>query len=265
MSSNARIAGIDAARGCAMALVCLSHVKEQFVDSIPPLNAALTAVTRVATPTFLLLSGFVIAHLLESSRQRRIGLSLIDRGLFLLIVAHLLLNWNELLELGLTQWLFGRAVITDAIGISLCVAVLVRRASAGALLIGGASIALLSWPIALTLSVDSPAAALLGSVLFSLQSEENPAVDVALVPYLGLFLIGMGLSRRSADALAARDSRALARALIVPGLAAMAIVLAIAWLWHVFHHVAFDATDPYVVDLLRQTVDPRSKWPPSPA
>jgi uncharacterized membrane protein len=58
--AETRIAAVDAARGCAMLMVCLSHIRHHFVASAPALEWALAVVTRIATPTFLLLSGFVV-------------------------------------------------------------------------------------------------------------------------------------------------------------------------------------------------------------
>jgi peptidoglycan/LPS O-acetylase OafA/YrhL len=100
---SSRITGIDAARGCAMFLVCLSHIKQHTVPSYPDLHEALVLVTRIATPTFLLLSGFVIGHVLRSSRRSNVGISLLDRGLFLILIAHLLLGWTDIHQAGCTS------------------------------------------------------------------------------------------------------------------------------------------------------------------
>lgn len=40
-----------------MLLVCLSHIKQHFVDSAPDLYAAPLMTTRIATPTFLFFYG----------------------------------------------------------------------------------------------------------------------------------------------------------------------------------------------------------------
>ena len=263
MISQQRIAGIDAARGCAMVLVCCSHVKDHFTESAPALYHFLTAVTRVATPTFLLLSGFVIAHLLSSS-QRGVGLKLVDRALFLLIVAHVLIGWSDFPGQNWGEWLFGRVVITDAIGVSLLVAVLARNGSTGFLFATGATLALLSWPIGVTASVEGTVLPLLGAVLFSLQSVPNHNVDVALLPYLGVFLVGMGLGRQCERALKARDGRAIALHLIQVGSLALLIVLILLVLWFAFRSSLAAHLQSSLTHVLRLTIDPRSKWPPSP-
>jgi uncharacterized membrane protein len=195
VASGARITGIDAARGFAMVLVCFSHIRHHFVESAPGLYAALTLSTRLATPTFLLLSGFVIGYLLRRA-DGNIAIRLVDRGLFLLLVAHSLLGLVDLRSVSFLEWWFGRVTITDAIGVALFVAVVAYRLSSTTLLTMGFLLALISWPIALVFESDSPAIEHFGAVLFNPTSQASPLMDAALVPYLGVFLIGMGLSKR---------------------------------------------------------------------
>jgi Heparan-alpha-glucosaminide N-acetyltransferase, catalytic len=258
---HSRIVGIDAARGSAMILVCLSHIKQHFVDSAPALTFAITAVTRIATPTFLLLSGFVIGYLLHSTSNPRIGLTLVDRGLFLMLIAHLL-GLSELLQIGVGPWLLDVGIV-DVVGLALCVAVLVRNASATALLLYGASLAFLSWPIAMIWSPAPGLPQVLGTMLFGISGAPTPRGEVAIVPYLGLFLVGMGLSARSHAALVSRDAAALARRFLRVGLTAVTIVIVGILLWRTFRDVL--VLEPDLQQLVRQTIYPRSKWPPSPA
>lgn len=261
-----RIAAVDAARGCAMLLVCLSHIKQHFVESAPALYSVLLLTTRIATPTFLLLSGFVIGHLLRGNARGQVGWLLVDRGLFLVLVAHFTLGLNELRDLSVFEWAFGRVMITDVIGIALCVAVLIRGASAAALFAAGICLYLLSWVIAMTLQVSSEPMRLLGSVLFHLHSAPNRLVDIALLPYLGVFLVGMGLSAYCREALQNRHSARLARRLATIGLLAIAGVLAGIAAWH-FGKDSLPQWlyEPHEVSLLRASLHPGYKAPPSPA
>ena len=96
-----------------MVLVCVSHVREYFSDVAPALYFVLTSITRIATPTFLLLSGFVAMYVLTKGGSRT-RLTLIDRGLFVLLTGHFLLNLNEIQSVELEQWIFGRVTVTDA-------------------------------------------------------------------------------------------------------------------------------------------------------
>lgn len=261
-----RIAAVDAARGCAMLLVCVSHIKHHFVESAPELYSALLLTTRIATPTFLLLSGFVIGHLLRGNSKGNVTWSLVDRGLFLVLIVHFLLGVNELGQLTLAQWVFGKVMITDVIGVALCIAVVIRGASTAALFSAGTALCLLSWVIAMTLEVESEGMQLLAAVLFHLHSAPNRLIDVALLPYLGLFLLGMGLSSYCREALRNCESNRLARRLGTIGLAGIGIVLTGILAWHFGKDALPEGwRDPHIVTLLRATLHPGSKAPPSPA
>lgn len=263
-ASRTRIQGIDAARGCAMVLVCVAHIKDYLAPSAPQTAHLLTQLTLMATPTFLLLSGFVTHHVLSTSRRERLQISLLDRGLFLLVVAHVLLGLADLPELGLAHWLFGRAVITDAIGISLCLAVLVWRCNAPTLLIAGGVLALGSWPIAMSWQPAVYWQQLAGLFLFNLPQQADGQVDIALVPYVGLFLIGMSLNKWTL-AKGAYDGPTVVRRLLFVGLTAIALVCVLIALWYLMRSTFLLTLDDAHIDLLRRTLNPMNKWPPGPA
>lgn len=259
--SRGRIKGIDAARGIAMILVCLSHVRVHFADTAPNLYFALTLVTRIATPTFLLLSGFVAAFVLADSRGR-MRMTILDRGLFVLIAGHLLLNLNELGELTAAHWLASRVTVTDAIGICLMLAGVMSRLSALSLAAIGISLALASWTIANTLSVESPGLAQASAALFALRTDNRALIDAAIVPYLGVFLVGMALSKSLVVHLRAQRFDRVGRRLIAAGFVALGVTIAAALVWMWFRRSVPDA--PFT-DFIGRTLDPRSKLPPSPA
>jgi uncharacterized membrane protein len=261
-----RIAGIDAARGLAMVLVCLSHVREHFASISPDLYELLTNITRLATPSFLLLSGFVAAYVLRSSARANVRIALVDRGLFVLVVGHLLLGLEDLRTVEPQQWLFARVVVTDAIAVCLILAGLLRGLSASGRIVLGLVLALVSWPFAMTLSVDSELARYLGAVLINARSTANGLVDAALIPYLGVFLVGMGVSEWVGREIQSGDSTGAARKLLIAGGLAIccAIVGVAVWLLvkHLFGESPFA---PALYDLVRPTLDPRHKLPPSPS
>jgi uncharacterized membrane protein len=255
---------IDAARGIAMVLVCVSHVRVHFAEAAPSLYFLLTSITRIATPTFLLLSGFVAAYVLANG-NRYTRIALIDRGLFVLLAGHFLLNLDDLRYNGLEQWILGRVTITDAIGICLVCAVALHRLPAAVLAALGAALAVLSWPIAMTLTFESPAARYLATALFDLRSESNALIDAAIVPYLGLFVIGMAFSKMSLAKLRSRDFDPIARSLAIRGISALGIVAAAILIWFALKLLELTPDDPAIAELARKGLDPRSKLPPSPA
>jgi hypothetical protein len=248
-----------------MLLVCAAHVDHHFAATSPLLASLFVLVTRIATPTFLLLSGFVIGYLLRTSRGK-VGLSLVDRGLFLLLVAHWGLGLANIAEYGWREWLLGRVSIIDAVGVALFIAVLLRRRSPAMLAALGGAMCLVSWYLANTLAPQTETGALAAAVLFEIRYADRPMIDIALVPYVGLFLIGMALSGHLHSALLAGNHAAIARRLLLFAGAAIALVgIAIA-AWKIGERLApgpFWSSE--LGDTLRMTLDPRVKRPPSPA
>ena len=265
MRTAGRIDPIDAARGCAMLLVCFSHVRYRF-DPDSALYFFLTYVTRIATPTFLLLSGFVAGYLLRTEPSQRVSVSLVDRGLFLLLVAHLLLGLADLPRVSTVDWIFARATIPDAIGVSLCLAVLFRRASFGGLMSIGATLCLLSWFIAMVWDPQARWAAVAGRLLFNVQTQSTWLSDTSILPYFGTFLLGMALSLHVHDKVVRAQDDLIGRRLLTIGAVTIAIALLGVLAWHFAKHSLPTALqEPYISTLLRQTLDPRHKWPPSPS
>jgi uncharacterized membrane protein len=259
---HARLTGIDAARGIAIVMVCVSHVRHQFLDW-PVVYTALTSITRVATPTFLLLSGFVAAYVL-ASRRAGARVAVIDRGLAVLFLGHLLLNLGQLTELTFAEWLFGRVTMTDAIGICLIIGALCARLPAQALLAAGVTLAAVCGPLAAILSGHEALAghSLVTAVLGS-ANDDRGLHDAALGPCLGVFLIGMGLSK-SSIAVIAHPGR-LARRLLMVGSAAVGVVVLAGLLWHWLHSAASDLLgSARAATLVRQALNPFAKMPPSP-
>jgi uncharacterized membrane protein len=266
MNAEMRIAAVDAARGCAMVLVCLSHIKHHFTVSSPLLEWQLTVVTRVATPTFLLLSGFVISHLLRSDQSSKTRLMLIDRALFLIIVAHLLIGLAELPGKGFFEWYLGRSLITDAVAVALLAAVIVRGLSASILALLGLTLCLTSWMAAMSLDLQSEPAKIVGAVMFDLPSATNSLIEAPLVPYLGMFLLGMSLNLRLRPLLVQARDEQIAVRLFIAGTTAILLALAGVVLWHFAKDsVAAVVMNPEVMERLRGTVNPLLKRPPSPA
>src|SRR5690242_15488404 len=93
-STGTRVLELDATRGAAMLGVILSHSASFLNPADGQLIAALVTVGFIATPTFLLLSGAMCGYLGTRNPDKAASFRsrLIDRGLFLLLVVHLLLG-----------------------------------------------------------------------------------------------------------------------------------------------------------------------------
>ena len=260
---HARLTGIDAARGIAIVMVCVSHVRHHFLDW-PVVYATLTSVTRVATPTFLFLSGFVAAYVL-ASRRAGARTAVIDRGLAVLLIGHLLLNLAQLTEITFAQWLLGRVTMTDAIGICLIIGALCARFPPQVLLIAGSTLVALCGPLASLLSRDEALAGhYVVSALLGTANDSRGLHDAALAPCLGMFLIGMALSKSSLSLTGHPDR--LARKLFVVGITAIGVVFLAGFLWHSLRGISGDPIGSIRgTALLRQALNPFAKMPPSPA
>ena len=213
--------------------MCLSHIKQHVLESAPTLYWFLMTVTRVATPTFLLLSGFVIGYLLRRDSRGHAGITLVDRGLFLLLVGHALMGITKITQhAGVASWLFDRVEITDVIGVALFVAVLLRSVRPEMLIGWGAALCLVSWPCAMLLEPQSDLARMILGPLLHVRSAAGASIEAPIVAYVGVFLIGMGLSGRFHDALLAGAARDVARPLVKIGAISVAIALLGVLLWH---------------------------------
>lgn len=249
-----------------MVMVCVSHIKHHFSDSTPELEFLITVATRVATPTFLLLSGFVVSHLLRMDSAGKTRISLIDRALFLLLVAHALIALDALPEVGFLDWYFGRSLVTDAVAVALLAAVLLRNRSAMFLATLGTALCLASWALAMMIDLPQSAAGRLASaVLFDMQGARNPMIDAPLLPYVGVFFVGMALHLKVQARLTEAKDAEIAARMFVAGSSAILVAVAGVIAWHFAKdYIAESIANPDVVDRLRATVNPLTKRPPAP-
>lgn len=122
---TSRVASIDAARGTAMLFVCLAHFTNSyfFLNGKEGIGNNLVVIGMIASPTFVTVSGLVAGFLSVTRRTSfgKLRRKLIDRGLFLLLVGHLILALSGLI----TGKGFDRAYrveyITDAIGFAILI------------------------------------------------------------------------------------------------------------------------------------------------
>jgi uncharacterized membrane protein len=96
---SVRVSSIDVARGTAMFFVCLSHFSGVYLWR-HGLKAAdfLATVSMIASPSFVLISGMTLGFLgaLNPRDVPYLRIRLLDRGVFLLLVGHLVLAASEL-------------------------------------------------------------------------------------------------------------------------------------------------------------------------
>lgn len=198
---NERILTLDAARGTAMLLACLAHFAWWMEAAYPSLALKLATIGLVATPAFMVLSGSMIG--LKAGRARLVGtkmrLDLIDRGIFLIIVAHVLIAVAEVHRGGTILQRLEQFNSVDEIGVG-CILFGVFNGLAlkpmRVLLTLVFSLTCLGWALALAWHPLMPTAMVVEELLVG-QLTNNPIVDYAcpMAPYLALFVAGVVLGR----------------------------------------------------------------------
>jgi hypothetical protein len=124
---------------------------------------------------------------------------------------------------------FEHIVITDSIGILLCMAPLLKNASAQRLLWIGSAVYLASTTFALSWHPVSNAQILLGALLLSINDGAMPDIGWVspTLPYMGLFLFGVGLGKLISQCRRAGTGDALTLRLAVTGTAAVVLAVAV--------------------------------------
>src|SRR5581483_8787790 len=149
MDERDRLLPIDAVRGIAMLFIGISHISFYLIDDSATLASDLRAIGFAATPSFLLMSGLACGYQLAASPTTATALRILDRGLFVFLVGHLLVC-GSLVYMVPVGTAFEHIVITDSIGVLLCLAPLLKHAPPRRLLWTGAVVYLLSSVLALS-------------------------------------------------------------------------------------------------------------------
>ena len=145
-----RFGSIDAVRGTAMLFVCIAHFTAIYLwrTGARELASYLGTVGMIASPTFVIVSGMMVGFFAATNPGafRDLRLKLLDRGVFILVVGHLLLAITVTrTSSGLAQ-AYRTSFITDAIAVSVIVAPwLMTALEATPRIAVAASVFLLNW------------------------------------------------------------------------------------------------------------------------
>jgi uncharacterized membrane protein len=228
MDENDRLLPVDAVRGIAMFFIGVSHISFYLINDSGILATNARAIGFLASPNFLLMSGLACGYQLAHSPTTATALRIVDRGLFAVLVGHLLVT-ASIVYMVPPGTAFEHIVITDSIGALLCMAPLLKLTSARALLWAGAAIFTVSSLLALAWHPATSAQILLGALLFSVNDGGMPDIGWTspTFPYMGIFLIGVGLGKLIYQC--RRDGRAaqLSVRLAVAGTIAIGAALAV--------------------------------------
>ena len=258
---EARLRGIDAARGLAMAFVCLSHFGLAYFQRLEEqsIAKALYLVGMIGSPTFMLISGVMLGLLYQTRRGRfaQHRMLLADRALFMLTVGHFLMMLANAPRQESLSATLQRGFITDALAVALLlgptlVAQVGRRARVllSLILFAGA------WLIAIRWTSANAFDEVLRYVLVGSHPHELP-YNFPLLPWLAVYIAASVLGQWIGDQLATGQQRQVERTLLGWGAAATTfLVLYKLCQWT----IAFPSSP-----LLAVLASPWKKLPPSPA
>lgn len=266
--NSVRLHELDAARGAAMLLVCMSHFLAiyTYASLTPPhhmwLLEGLIMLARCASPTFLFVSGMMLGFQADvrGSQFTVFRLRLLDRALFLVSIGHMLVWLSFVTRFGpggaLTQ-----GYITDTVAFCVMAGVFVipqarprNRIIAGLLLYTG------SWFVWEAWNPDDPVLQTVESVMFG-GSPFGIEKDFSfpLLPWFGVFLAGSGvggwLQRVGPDGIGRVGRRLL---LIAGTMLLTAIVIKAGFMWRTY--LGGEALDL----AWYRPVNPSQKHPPGP-
>jgi len=228
MDENDRLLPVDAVRGIAMFFIGVSHISFYLINDSGILATNARAIGFIAAPNFLLMSGLACGYQLAHAPTAATALRSVDRGLFAVLVGHLLVT-ASIVYMVPPGTAFEHIVITDSIGALLCMAPLLKQTSARRLLWAGAAVFALSSLVALAWQPTTSAQILFGALLLSIKDGGMPDIGWTspTLPYMGIFLVGAGLGKLIYEY--RRDGRAAALSvrLAVAGSVAVAAALAV--------------------------------------
>ncbi len=228
----------------------------------------LVVLGMLATPTFLMLSGAICSHLAlggdrsESASRWR----LIDRGLFLILVVHFVLGFTHALWESASAAVLQSVYITDAVGVGLIVAAFVLgRFTRGQLIACGIALLILSWAVSCLGAPRDESARFILRMLVGYDDrryDDDAGWVVPIVPYLGLFLIGMaGGAEYTRQRVQGASHALIGRLCVSAGLVAPFLAIAIKLGWQ-FSKEYVPEELHWPMYLLTQ---PFMRIPPSPA
>jgi uncharacterized membrane protein len=228
MDENDRLLPVDAVRGIAMFFIGVSHISFYLINDSGVLATYARAIGFIATPNFLLMSGLACGYQLAHSPTTATALRIVDRGLFAVLVGHLLVT-ASIVYMVPPGTAFEHIVITDSIGALLCMAPLLKLTSARRLLWAGAAVYALSSLFALWWHPATSSQILLGAVLLSINDGGMPDIGWTspTLPYMGIFLVGVGLGKLIYECRREGRAEALSVRLAIAGSAAIVAALAV--------------------------------------
>ena len=267
-SRTRRLPAIDAARGAAMVLVCLSHFAAKYIapagGDTP--GGWLSFVGHVASPMFFIISGAMVGYLftIRPGTFDAVRDKLARRALFFLTIGHLLIlgaHLQHLVEIGQTARIL---FVTDTIALALLVSPRLLSIRPAVRLVGAGVAYAVSCALVFTWRPESIAVQILKDTLVGPDGPSFWSYNVPVVPWLAVHAAGTVLGGILAREASPRATRAIETRLISAGCilaAAAAAVRVVCWV--LIGHVLTPRGD--AIRIARQLASPWYRLPPSPA
>jgi uncharacterized membrane protein len=194
-----RLAFLDGARGTAMLLVLVTHFADTYFINGPSIWArVLSELGRIASPTFMLISGIVIGFMYRARPAHfdDFRVKLVDRGLFLLAIAHPLMAVALWPTLHTTRGV----MITDVVAVSMIVAPwFTIWISARSRLAASVLLYSLSWVMVSAWAPQSTFGLVVQETLFGTLTPKIYLFAFPLVPWFSLALAGSAFGEYIAE------------------------------------------------------------------
>ena len=252
-----------------MVWVCLSHFGIGIQLVAPRASIALELLGMIASPMFIMLSAGVVGYLTTVTTVDAHGLRVrfVDRGLFLLLVAHVLIVVPHFLRshqwVEISIWPF----MTDAMGVSLILAAfLVGRTNRDQRLALAAIVYVVGWALVLNWEPSGRGLVLVKKFVVGYTQEEIPQQNFPFAPWFAFYLAATVLGETIAASTRTVGLEVLGRRLMAMGPVAVILAALIKASYYAVRPRGFNsykAMPPFWRDVYEMTT-PFDKYPPGP-
>jgi uncharacterized membrane protein len=261
-----RIEQIDALRGTAMLFVLMAHclaVVFRYDYNYSNIVSLLEKIFMIASPSFILISGIVMGlrFKLRETDFFNLRSHMIDRGLYLLTIVHLLIGITHYFYFGglagATNWV----MITDAVGVGVIAAAillpklrLMGRVVLACILFG------ISWSL-MGVHLQNRGIEILKETVFGSTDNRHLIYGFYIAPWVSFFFIGTCFGERIGSLLALKKDKQLQSFLLRAGLI---FILSAVFVKTIYLFAKFYGFAPVENHLLYMLSTPFQKYPPGP-
>jgi uncharacterized membrane protein len=264
--ASQRLFALDAARGIAMLLVCVSHFLDVYVSgglsSDSMFVGAVILVCRAATPTFVLISGVLLGYHIEArgAQFAAFRTHLLDRALFVATVGHILISLSLAARRSSFASAMAQGQITDTIAFCVMIGVFLVPTIGNRLrLMVGLCLAIGSWFAWQFWNPEDPLLQFIKRIALGPTLDGRMVFLFPLLPWLGLYLAGSAAGGWLKCA-SSQDMWLVSRRLIRISLAMITTALALKAGFILRTYLGGVALEPGWY----QSISPYQKYPPSP-